>query len=279
MEQEISLDNFKAIITDLDGTLTVEKGIVGNINLATLEKLGKMKVIRVIATGRSYYSAKKVLPPDFPIDYLIFSSGAGTLDWKTKEIIDVHNIPKDEVERAIDILKEEYTDFMIHFPVPENHNFYYHQTNRVNPDFERRINLYHEFAEELANQQIKDAAQLLAVIHNETDEEFENIKSKIDFLNIIKTTSPLDDSTIWMELFPLHVSKSLASQRLIDKLGILRESTIAIGNDYNDEDLLNWGGKSYVVGNAPQIFIDKFSSCKPNYENGFTSIVKRHFEI
>lgn len=273
------MEKYKVIVTDLDGTLTVEKGVVGKINIETLEKLGSEKIIRVIATGRSYYSAKKVLAPDFPIDYLIFSSGAGTIEWKTKKLLDYHNIEKEKVSEAVKILKEEYTDFMIHFPVPENHNFYYHQTNRSNPDFERRVNLYHEFAEELDGQEIKEAAQLLAVIHNETENEFEKIKEKINFLNIIRATSPLDDSTIWMELFPENVSKSQSAQRLVEKMAIDKSEVIAIGNDYNDEDLLDWAGKSYVVGNAPQIFKSKYSYCKPNYENGFTSIVKKHFLI
>ncbi|MFA8344456.1 MAG: HAD family hydrolase, partial [Rhodothermaceae bacterium] len=271
------MNNFKAIVSDLDGTLTINKTEVGDINYSTLEKLEKENVLRVIATGRSYYSAKKILPPDFPIDYLVFSSGAGVIDWKTKKLIAQHNIEKEKVSRAVNILKEEYTDFMIHFPVPENHNFYYHQTNRSNPDFERRINLYHEFAEELNGQELREAAQLLAVIHNETEEEFEKIKEKIDFLNIIRTTSPLDDSTVWMELFPADVSKSQSAQRLADDLGINSKEIIAIGNDYNDEDLLDWAGKSYVVGNAPEVFKERYSFCKPNYENGFTSIVKKHF--
>lgn len=270
---------YKQLVTDLDGTLTVKKGIVGKTNIETLDKLGKKNITRIIATGRSYYSAKKVLTPDFPIDYLIFSSGAGVINWKTKKLIAKHNIKKEKVSKAVDILKKEYTDFMIHFPVPENHNFYYHQTNRSNPDFERRINLYSKFAEQLDGQELKEAAQLLAVIHNETEKEFEKIKEQIDFLNIIRTTSPLDDSTVWMELFPADVSKSQTAQRLADNLGINRKEIIAIGNDYNDEDLLDWAGKSYVVGNAPEIFKEKYSSCKPNYENGFTSIVKKHFEV
>lgn len=271
--------DYKVLITDLDGTLTVEKGIVGDINVNTLLSLESLNVCRIIATGRSYFSAQKVLDPDFPIDFLIFSSGAGVIDWKSKELIFAHNIPKNNVKKAVDILIEEYIDFMIHFPVPENHNFYYHQTDRVNPDFERRVNLYQEFAEEFSGQELRDAAQLLAVIHNETDEEFEKIKSKIDFLNIIKTTSPLDDSTIWMELFPPNVSKSQTAQRLLNRLNIDRSDSIAIGNDYNDEDLLEWAGKAYVVGNAPEIFKKKYDYCKSNSENGFTSIIKRHFEV
>ena len=269
----------KCLITDLDGTLTIDKGIVGKTNLETLEKLGQIGITRIIATGRSYYSAQKVLDPDFPIDYLIFSSGVGVIDWKTKKLIDSYNIDEIEISKAVNILKTEYADFMIHFPVPDNHNFYYHQTDRNNPDFERRVNLYSQFAEEYTDQKIEKSAQLLAVLHNETDEEFDLIKSKIDFLTIIKTTSPLDDSTIWMELFPKQVSKSKSSERLCSELNFNKNQVLAIGNDFNDEDLLDWAGTSFVVGNAPEKFKNKYETCKPNFENGFTSIIKRFFEI
>ena len=71
------------VITDLDGTLANPEQKISQADLDTLKRLGEMDIIRVIATGRSLYSAIKILDKNLPIDYLLFSSGAGILSWKT----------------------------------------------------------------------------------------------------------------------------------------------------------------------------------------------------
>jgi len=68
------------VITDLDGTLLPSKGAFHPTDVATLQALAQTPILRLIATGRSLYSAYKAIPLNFPIDYLIFSSGAGILD-------------------------------------------------------------------------------------------------------------------------------------------------------------------------------------------------------
>jgi len=60
------------IITDLDGTLLTRERTVSNNDINTLVDLGKLNIPRIIATGRSVLSAKRVLSDNFPIDFLIF---------------------------------------------------------------------------------------------------------------------------------------------------------------------------------------------------------------
>ena len=75
------------VVTDLDGTLLNDRRKVSREEYSTLLELGRREIPRVIATGRSLFSVSKVLPDDFPVDYLIFSSGAGCLEWKKRELL------------------------------------------------------------------------------------------------------------------------------------------------------------------------------------------------
>ncbi len=77
----------KIIFIDLDGTLIGDNRKVSERNLNSLQRAGDLGITRVIATGRSLFSFRKSIPLDFPIDYLIFSSGAGVMDWKTQQLI------------------------------------------------------------------------------------------------------------------------------------------------------------------------------------------------
>ena len=75
--------SLKMVVTDLDGTLLNPQHQISDKDLQSLKLLGDKNIYRVIATGRSPYSLNKVLPADFPIDYLIFSSGSGIINWNT----------------------------------------------------------------------------------------------------------------------------------------------------------------------------------------------------
>ena len=58
-----------AVFTDLDGTLLNSNQRLSDINRQTLTSLGKAGICRIVATGRSLYSAQRVLDDEFPIDY------------------------------------------------------------------------------------------------------------------------------------------------------------------------------------------------------------------
>ncbi len=99
------------VVTDLDGTLLQTRRKVSNADIDTLEKLQQRGIIRVVATGRSFYSVSSVLKSGFPIDYLIFSSGAGIILWPTKKIISKHGMGAGDVRFAVNILIDLCIDF------------------------------------------------------------------------------------------------------------------------------------------------------------------------
>jgi len=88
-------------------------------------------------------------------------------------------------------------------------------------------------------------------------------------------TSPLDGKSIWIELFPSHVSKGSATAWLSQRLGLKSESVCAVGNDYNDTTLLEWSGSGFVVENAPEDLRARFSCVFSNDDCGVTNAVKR----
>ncbi len=272
--------NPKILITDLDGTLrdTIE-GFPKN-NIESLYSLKDKEVIRVIATGRSIYSANNVLSSDFPIDYFVFSSGAGIMDWKTKEIIYERHLKGEDVADISKELMDIGLDFMIHLPIPENHKFYYHSAGNNTPDFKRRCDIYSDYIICLKEEHksFGDSCQMLAIINNNTD-YFEKIEksllSKFNNIKLIRTTSPLDNDSIWLEIFPEDVSKASASEYLCNKLGFDKSESIVIGNDYNDIDMLNWSPNSYVVENTPEELKEGNIIIESCMDSGVAKLIKR----
>ena len=248
----------KMVVTDLDGTLMNAGQEISTQDIETLHFLARQKIIRVIATGRSLYSANKVLDANLPIDYLIFSSGAGIQSWPDKKIINEHHLPEEQVTRIRNYFMDQQIDFMVHKTIPENHHFYYHQTTPVNPDFDRRIAIFQPFAAPLMTSTVvKNACQFVAIIPDHVI-SFEQICHDLPELTVIRTTSPLDKQTLWIEIFPGHVSKGQAAAWLCRQHHIDHSQVVSLGNDYNDLDLLQWSGHSYVVEDAPPELKDQF---------------------
>ena len=63
------------------------------------------------------------------------------------------------------------------------------------------------------------------------------------------TEYPARDISI-LDLLPRGVSKGWALERLAARLGVDREETMAIGDNWNDVDMLEWAGQAVLMGNA-----------------------------
>lgn len=267
-------NDVKMVITDLDGTLLDDSGKISSTNTATLRWLGDKGIQRVIATGRNLFSAKKVLPPDVPVDYLIFSTGAGVIDWQTGELLYAAHLMEKEVELAIDTLADAGISFMLHDLVPDNHIFLYFDADCGSSDFLRRIELYRDFALPLNRDEpnFRNASQLLAIVP-ENHELLEEIRVKLSSLRVVRTTSPLDGESMWIEIFPEGVSKGHTAAWLCNELSVDRLCTLGTGNDYNDLDLLNFVNYPFAMENAPGQIKRLYRTCKSNNNDGFSDAV------
>jgi Cof subfamily protein (haloacid dehalogenase superfamily) len=65
----------------------------------------------------------------------------------------------------------------------------------------------------------------------------------------VRTEYPGRDLTI-LDLLPQGVSKGWALERLAARMGIDRKETMAIGDNWNDVDMLEWAGQAIMMGNA-----------------------------
>ena len=265
-------------VCDFDGTLLRSDRSFSPADLEALKQLDQLSIVRVIATGRSIYSLNTVSISELPVDYIIFSSGAGVTQHPGGNIIRKVSLEAHEVSRAIAILQADDLDFMVHRPIPDNHVFGYYESTSANTDFKRRIDLYGQFAFPL--DEVSDgfgtATQLLAILPPASSlQVLETIRKKLPGFNIIQTTSPLDGQSIWIEIFPATVSKGLTAAWLTAKFDLDSDQTLSIGNDYNDLDLLEWTASSFVVENAPDDLKDRFPVVASHNEGGVAEGIGR----
>ena len=265
------------VVTDLDGTLLDSASRLGGANRRSLEALARKGTVRAVATGRSLYSARTVMHADFPIDYLVFSGGAGIVSWADGRLLRSRTMAPDVVSRLVARLRSLALDFMVHHAVPDTHCFHFLRSpDGDNPDFERRIERYDRFSQRWRDDLAEkiDASQLLVIEPPGSASHLDLLAREFEDVHVVRTTSPLDHASTWIELFPAGVSKSHAADWVRTRHGIDRARTIAVGNDYNDLDLLEWAGRAYVVSNAPAPMRARFAVVRSNDEGGFTEAVR-----
>ena len=274
------MKNIKLVATDLDGTFLRNDKTISERNLAALELLGTKNVVRVVATGRNLRKVNEVIPDHVPFDYIVFSSGAGVYDFRTREHIFSQNISEFSANKLIGYLIGQDLNFHAFWPVPQNHNLFYHRGSLPCEEFERYFSFHNSFAFPLPESRRIESGlcQLLVVIPGDED-RFLKMKAGIEEIcpevRIIRSSSPLETGYIWLEIFHREVSKGNGVLHLCNRLDILPEQTVGIGNDYNDIDLLEFTEHSFLTDNAPRVLKASFSLLPTNEEDAFAHAVEK----
>lgn len=268
------MKNIKLIATDLDGTFLKNDRSISSKNLEALAILGEKKIVRAVATGRNLHKVRQVLNNHVPFDYIVYSSGAGVYDWKAQKELFNRNITKESVKKLFAYLIAKKFNFHAFFPSPENHKHWYFRGENPCDEFERYFEFNSAFAAELNPSQLPETelCQFLVIIP-EVEEKFNTLKTEIESvcgeIRVIRSSSPITEGFIWIEIFHHSVSKGNGVKHLCELLGIDRSETVGIGNDYNDFDLLEFTRFSFLTENAPPEIRGKYPGAPSNENDAF----------
>ena len=86
-----------------------------------------------------------------------------------------------------------------------------------------------------------------------------------------------------LDLLPLGVSKGWALEQLAGRLGINRLETMAIGDNWNDVEMLLWAGQAVLMANASAELrtmakLRGWKQAPPNDEDGVAVVLERELE-
>ncbi len=276
LQDKCMIRGIEAVVgTDFDGTLLRSDYTVSALSKDTLTRLGERNILRVIVTGRSLYSLNKVLTEDVPMDYLIVASGAGIYCRESRQLIYNTELSREDTELIGNQLLDLDCDFMVHHPLPDNHKFLYHHTNNNNLDYKQRFDIYEEHAKPLNNfSELNDGSSQFLIVDLPDGHLHEKISKLLTGYTVIKTTSPLDHKSSWIEIFPLKTDKGKTLKILTENYHLGASDVLSIGNDFNDVHMLRWAEESRVVSNAHEDLKAEFRTVSSNDNEGFSEAVE-----
>ena len=227
----------KMFVTDLDGTLFTDDKIIHSKDLEALEFLGKQGITRVFATGRSIYSFQKAITglgfaptgEDMPVDYVIFSTGAGIMECTHGKIIKKQCLASGDVQRIVEVFDSFCLAYMIHRPVPDTRYFVYKMAGSTTmslPDFHARIALYHEFCRPMTKTDqtsFGESTEILAIVPPCRGHEVAGrVQQALGDFSVIKATSRWMENPCGLRCFIHGCQKVRQWHGFVDVLGWIK---------------------------------------------------------
>lgn len=254
---------YKLVAIDLDGTLLRDNHEISEYSKRVLREIDRSGIKVVIATGRSYSSARhkiKDLKLNQPV---VCYNGAMVRNGLNHEILEHCGLNPDISRKLIKIARRED----IHL-----HGF-----------------LEGEFLHEKVSASSKlysETSGLDGMVVN-FDDYPDAVFTKMMFINdhdrlvpIEKEVRDLFNNSIYMafskpfflEVMDSTASKANALDRIIKKEGIKREEVLAFGDGLNDKEMLEFAGKAVVMCNGHEDLRNKFENTK--YSNDEDGVAK-----
>lgn len=234
---------FRAVVSDLDGTLLNGTHVIGEFTIATLEKLAAKGIDIILATGRNYTDVSSILAKTALKEAaMITSNGSQVHDlqgnllycnYLSEDIaFDIMNMPFDTERVCLNSYQND--GWFINIDVPQMRK--YHKDSGFMyeiVDFTR----HHGRETEKVFFIGREAADLVE-LEQQLRARFGN------FTHITYSTPQC------LEIMNKNVSKATALSHIIDGREYGLSDCIAFGDGMNDIEMLTETGKSCIMGNA-----------------------------
>jgi Cof subfamily protein (haloacid dehalogenase superfamily) len=238
---------YKAVFIDMDGTLLQKDHTISDTTKQVIKKLLDKGVFIVPISARPLHAilpiSKEVFPDNIPVVSL-----NGSYIFLNGEIIYQSSVPLEEVinvqkEIAPHDVSAMYYSQMDWYAEKDNAHI---QKEQKITDVKIKIQPFHLTIDEWKAKKSGPNKILIAGNPDLIDNiEKELIDQHGDKLNMSKS------KTTYLEVMSLTSSKTKAIQFLLDKYGIKRNEIIAIGDNYNDKEMIEFAGVGVAMGNAP----------------------------
>ncbi len=260
---------YKLVAIDLDGTLLNSYGEVSENTKKALKKAKEKGTEIVLSSGRPISSTES-LAVELGVDnYLISGNGAAVFDIQNQKILYDRFLTKEQVLKIAKMCEENsffynvYTeDEVIASSLSYNILFYHKENIKKVEEKRTHINIVQNI-EEYIKQSGKDKFLKITVcdeskfIFNSIMRRLKEIEG-IDILEVaymsrkrIKDgTNDVDIQYYYTEVTNENVNKWSAIEYLLDKLDIKPEEVMAIGDNFNDKEMIEASGLGVVMGNS-----------------------------
>lgn len=263
---------YKALFTDLDGTLFDDEKNISFENMKALERIKSDGKIVAICSGRQIDYVRRINEKIGSNDYVIASNGAIIYDCKNREILFSSSLPSERCRFLIEYGNNH--NFLVRVDTP-----YIRYLNDISRAVSTEIELDDDL-DKFLNQ--NDVIQLTFCVENKEDLDkiisyIENDCYDITIAN--KFFSRINNYEYWaINILNCSASKGNAMTGLCKYLKIDMNDVVAIGDDLNDVSMMQAAGMGVAMNNAvKEVKLNSDFITLDNNENGVAYAIDKFF--
>ena len=260
---------YKLVAIDLDGTLLNSSGEVSNQTKEVIKRAVDNGVEVVLASGRTIESIENFALELGTDNYLISGNGSAVYDIKNKEIIYSNFLSKEQVLKIANICEENSIHYNVYtekeiIAKTLNYNvlYYYKENLKKTEDKRTSINIVPDMIEYIKKSDNDNYLKITICDENVTifNSIIKKIKllDKYDVLDVeYMSKKKIKCGTVevlveyyYTEITNEHVNKWTALNFLLQKLNINKDDVVAIGDNFNDREMIEEAGLGIVMGNS-----------------------------
>ena len=246
---------YKLIGIDIDGTLTNSRGEISARTKTAIHRVAEIGAQVVVATGRRFFTARpKVLPLDFP-DLLLAVHNGAILKRLNGEVIYHDLLPREIAQQTVALAKTLGLCPII-FEGTQ------HAANILVEDYGDRIDAWQRgyleenrehlrWVRDLATDVPGDVIEVICVVPAAQVHEIvrafqEQLDGQVKPILVIVNNG----QQAFVGLSNAVVGKHRPLEYLAAQMGLERAEILAIGDNYNDLDMLQYAGTGVIMANA-----------------------------
>ena len=266
---KLGINERKALVLDIDGTLTNSKKEITPKTAAAIKNIMEMGHAVILASGRptpGMLRYKNELELAKYGGYLLSFNGARVVDCKSGEVIYQKTLPPEIPAQIYEFAKEREAGIISYYLKGNGEEVVkqggYLKDKGIDPEgdyvisgfepdeyilLEARINNmdvitvydFREFINYPVNKCLITAPGVIAAGYEK------ELQSRYgDSLSIYRSEE------FFLEVMPKNVSKAETLDSMLEKIGVKRENTVCCGDGFNDISMIEYAGVGVAMGNA-----------------------------
>ncbi|QEK13460.1 Cof-type HAD-IIB family hydrolase [Crassaminicella thermophila] len=232
---------YKAVISDLDGTLLNCQHRISDYTKEIINKVIEKGIKFFIATGRHHMDATYI-GKQLGLDTTFITSNGARVHNEKREEIFSHDLDENIVR---EILAMDF-DPEIHVNIYQGDRWLTEKENEWVNQFKNESGFFYELVNFKKLEDYK-ATKLFLICENY--DKLERIREIIDerFYGKLNIAFSLPEC---LEIMPKGISKGMALKKVLKQYNIKPKEVIAFGDGLNDFEMLKTVGKGLIMGNA-----------------------------
>jgi Cof subfamily protein (haloacid dehalogenase superfamily) len=272
--------NIRLIAVDIDGTLLDPQFQVSDTNLAALRRAHQAGVEILLVTGRRHMFAMPIAEAlGFDL-WLISSNGAVTKSTHGEHFF-TDKLPATTARKLLRHMEEFRGNAVLTFEREGRGALVLERTDELHGSISRWMEKNEAYIERVTPLEAALVTDPIQAMFCGTVARMQQAQARLaaagmaDEITVLKTEYVARDLTI-VDILNYGCSKGHALERWANFRGIPREQVMAIGDNYNDIEMLAFAGLPFIMGNASEELRGKgWAVTLANDQNGVAAAIEQ----